>query len=191
MNLNELITKHNFISQLILKGRNDADEISKELKVKIVKIRIKLFKYSNEFEKDAQEAFKELTPPVLDELLTKKKTVEAKGEKLTDEEETKLKDMIDKRTDEYKEYLNSRGLEEIPEKIESDITADEFYNQILPVNINNDVVINNQKIPASTFLEIFYGLFVKNDLKVVDNKLLHDTSKGAVTIDSSVDSSVK
>lgn len=186
MNINDVITKHNFISSLLLKGEKDADELSKELKIKIVKMRIQLFNIRNAFEKEAQEAFKEFTPPILEELLKKKSTLKD-GETLTDEEEEDLKKMVEKRTEDYNAYITSRGQEEIPEKIETDITSDEFYKEILPVNINNDVEINKQKIPASTFLEIFYGLFVKKDIKVVNkNTAVPDSSAPAQASQASV-----
>ena len=178
MNINDVIAKHNFISNLLLKGEKEEDELSKELKIKIVKMRIQLFNIRNAFEKEAQEAFKELTPPILEDLLQKKNKLKD-GEKLTDEEEENLKKMIDKRTEEYNAYLVSRGKEEIPEKIETDITSDEFYKEILPINISNDVEINGQKIPASTFLEIFYGLFVKKDIKVVNKDTMIPDSSAA------------
>lgn len=151
MTFNDVIAKHNFISNVLLV--NGKDELDKDLRLKIVKIRIGLFKIRESFEKEANEALKELTPKELITLRDKKDK--------TDEDNAELKKMQQKLQDDYNSYLISRGNEDAKTDIDTTITEDEF-TQIINVNSNNDdIMINNQKISAGAFLEIFYKFFVE------------------------------
>ena len=148
MTLNELMIRQNFIGKVLLKEGND--ELSKDLKVKIMKIRIELSKIRKQLDEDIQEAIKGLTPDGFQELSSKQDK--------TEEEQQKLKDLTDKINDEYSAFVASKGNEEVTITLPS-FTEDE-YAEILEVNAGNDVTINNQKIDAADFLEIIHNLFV-------------------------------
>lgn len=148
MTLNELMIRQNFIGKILLKEGND--ELSKDLKVKIMKIRIELSKIRKQLDEDIQEAIKGLTPDGFQELSSKQDK--------TEEEQQKLKDLTDKINDEYSAFVASKGNEEVTITLPS-FTEDE-YAEILEVNAGNDVTINNQKIDAADFLEIIHNLFV-------------------------------
>ena len=148
MTLNELMIRQNFISKILLKEGND--ELSKDLKVKIMKIRIELSKIRKQLDEDIQEAVKGLTPDGFQELSSKQDK--------TEEEQQKLKDLTDKINDEYSAFVASKGNEESTITLPS-FTEDE-YAEILEVNAGNDITINNQKIDAADFLEIIHNLFV-------------------------------
>lgn len=148
MTLNELMIRQNFISKILLKEGND--ELSKDLKVKIMKIRIELSKIRKQLDEDIQEAVKGLTPDGFQELSSKQDK--------TEEEQQKLKDLTDKINDEYSAFVASKGNEEVTITLPS-FTEDE-YAEILEVNAGNDITINNQKIDAADFLEIIHNLFV-------------------------------
>ncbi len=66
MTTNEALVKQNFITKVILKEGDN--ELSKELKVKIMGMRIKLAKVRKEFDEDVQEAIKGFTPEGYTEL---------------------------------------------------------------------------------------------------------------------------
>ena len=66
MTLNEVLIRHNFITKLLLKDGNS--ELTKELKVKIMGMRIALSKFRNQFDTDTQEAIKGLKPENFDAL---------------------------------------------------------------------------------------------------------------------------
>lgn len=150
MTVNEALIKYNFLSKIVLK--NDSEELSKELKVKLMHLRIKLGKVRKEFDEDVQEAIKGFTPEGYAELAGKQEK--------TKEEEQQIKDMNSKIQGEYNEYIVKRGQEEVD--IEVKFTEDE-YNELIAVNSANDVEINGQKIPAADFLEIIYTLFVEEE----------------------------
>ena len=147
MTLNELMLKQNFISKLMLK---DGDkELSKNLKIKIVGMRVKMAKYRKDFDEDVQEAIKNLKPEGFDELVSKQDK--------TAEEIQQLEAMTAKLNEEYVEFVNKKGLEEVDYEIS--LTEDEM-NELIDVNSGNDVEINGTKLSAPDFLEILYSLFV-------------------------------
>lgn len=150
MTLNELLTKQNVFTKLILK---DGDkEVSKELKVKMMRIRMAYTKAKKKFDEETQEFIAELVPQELRDL-------NAKIDK--SEEELEKEKILGMKVDaEYREFLVQKGNEDINLSIDDSLTIDE-YSDILEVNAGNDVEINGNKISATDFMEIIYDLFVK------------------------------
>ena len=147
MTLNEVLIRHNFITKLLLKDGNS--ELTKELKVKIMGMRIALSKFRNQFDQDAQEAIQGLKPSNFDAL--------AQKQDRTPEEEKELKEMSDKLTEEYNAFVITKGNELV--SFDKKFTEEEF-GEIMEVNADNDVEINGNKLNAADFLEVIYGLFV-------------------------------
>jgi len=150
MTTNEALVKQNFISKVLLK--NDGKELSKDLKVKVMQMRIKLGKVRKEFDEDVQEAIKGFTPEGYSEIVQKKDK---------SEQETKqVEDWNRQIQEDYNGFVLKRGQEEVV--IDTKLTEDE-YTEILELNAGNDVEINGQKLNAADFLEILYTLFVEED----------------------------
>lgn len=150
MILNDVLTKQNVFTKIILK---DGDkELSKELKVKVMRIRMAYTKIKKAFDEEVKEFTEELIPEELKELNSK--------EERTEEENARLQELTDKVNSEYQEFLIQKGNEEIKDSVEDSFTMNE-YSDIVDVNSGNDVEINGNKIPAVDFLEIIYDLFVK------------------------------
>lgn len=148
MTLNELMIKHNFITKVIFK---DGDkELSKDLKVKLMSMRIELGKHRKEFESDVQELVKGLTPEGYQEL--------AQKENKSKEDEASIANMNLQINNEYNTYVETKGREEIG--VEARLTDAEF-NEIVEINAGNDVEINGTKIGAPDFLEVLHSLFVE------------------------------
>ena len=147
MTLNEVLIRHNFITKLLLKDGNS--ELTKELKVKIMGMRIALSKFRNQFDQDAQEAIQGFKPSNFDAL--------AQKQDRTPEEEKELKEMSDKLTEEYNAFIIAKGNEIV--SFDKKFTEEEF-GEIMEVNADNDVEINGNKLNAADFLEVIYGLFV-------------------------------
>lgn len=147
MTLNEVLIRHNFIIKLLLKDGNS--ELTKELKVKIMGMRIALSKFRAQFDQDAQEAIQGLKPSNFDAL--------AQKQDRTPEEEKELKEMSDKLTEEYNAFVIAKGNELV--SFDKKFTEEEF-GEIMEVNADNDVEINGNKLNAADFLEVIYGLFV-------------------------------
>lgn len=152
MILNDVLTKQNVITKVVLK---DGDkELPKALKVKIMRMRMAYNKIKQQFDSDTQEFTKDLVPEELQILANK--------EDRTEEENKRFEELNNKVNSEYQEFLIQKGNEEIINSIEDTFTIDE-YSDILDINSGNDVEINGNKIPAADFMEVVYSLFVKED----------------------------
>ena len=150
MVLNDLLTKQNVLTKLILKDGNK--ELSKELKVKIMRIRMAYAKVKKQFDDDAKEFTNQIISDEFRELSNKQDR--------TSEEEARFNELNDKINSEYREYLIQKGLEEVKD-IPEDIITMEEYSDILDINSGNDVEINGNSIKAADLMEIVFDLFVK------------------------------
>lgn len=150
MTLNDVLTKQNVITKVILK---DGDkELPKELKVKIMRIRMAYNKIKKQFDDDTQEFTNQIISGELRELANKSER--------TLEEEARFNELNDKTNSEYQEYLIQKGLEEVKDTPDDVITMEE-YSDILDVNSGNDVEINGNSVKAADLMEIVFDLFVK------------------------------
>ena len=149
MTLNDVLTKQNVITKIILK---DGDkELPKELKVKIMRIRMAYNKIKKQFDSDAQEFANQIITDELRELSEKSNR--------TPEEDARFNELNNKINSEYQEYLIQKGLEEVLDMPDDTLSLDE-YSDILDVNSGNDVEINGNKIKAADFMEVFYEMFI-------------------------------
>ena len=147
MTTNEVLTRHNFVSKLLLK---DGDkELSRDLKVKVMGMRIVYGKIRKQFDEDVQEYVKGLNSDKLTEL-------QQKGDR-TEAEEKELQELTDKLNGDYRAYVESRLKEEVTVSDRNFTEAD--YAELVEVNAGNDVEINGTKLQATDFLEILYTLF--------------------------------
>ena len=150
MTLNDVLTKQNVITKIILK---DGDkELPKELKVKIMRIRMAYNKIKKQFDDDTQEFTNQIISDELRELANKSER--------TPEEEARFNELNDKTNSEYQEYLIQKGFEEVKDTPDDVITMEE-YSDILDVNSGNDVEINGNSVKAADLMEIVFNLFVK------------------------------
>lgn len=150
MTLNDVLTKQNVITKIILK---DGDkELPKELKVKIMRIRMAYNKIKKQFDDDTQEFTNQIISDELRELANKSER--------TPEEEARFNELNDKTNSEYQEYLIQKGFEEVKDTPDDVITMEE-YSDILDVNSGNDVEINGNPVKAADLMEIVFDLFVK------------------------------
>ncbi len=150
MVLNDVLTKQNVITKLVLK---DGDkELPKELKVKIMRIRLAYNKIKQQFDSDVQEFTKELVPEELQILVNKTDR--------TEEENIRFEELNNKVNSEYQEFMIQKGNEDVTISVDDVLTMEE-YSDILDVNTGNDIEFNGHKIPAVDFMEVVYNLFVK------------------------------
>ena len=147
MTLNEVLARQNFINQLVLK--NGENELPKELKVKLMGMRIALNKIRNQYDEDSKEAAEGLKPEGFDAL--------AQKQDKTNEEQEEFDKIYQKLVDEHNSFLIEKGKEEV--EFDKKFTEEEF-NELVYVN-SEDVEINGTKISAEDFLEIIYTLMVE------------------------------
>ena len=149
MTLNDVLTKQNLITKILL--ANDGKELSKELKVKIMRVRLAYNKIKKQFDEDTQEFSKQIVSDELRDLASKTER--------TPEQETKFNELNSKANSEYQEYLIQKGNEEIKETPNDLFTEDEYFD-ILDLNSEGEYEINSQKVRATDLMEVFYDLFV-------------------------------
>ena len=146
----EVLTKQNFLSKLVLK--DNENELSKNLKVKIMKMRIEYAKVRKAFDEDLQEFVKDLAPERFRELQ------QIPENERTDEQNQELTELTNKINEDYNAYIIQRGQDEV--NVNTTSFTEEEFEEILEVNSGNDVEINGTKVPAADFMEIIYTLFV-------------------------------
>ena len=149
MILNDVLTKQNVITKIQL--ATDSKELPKELKVKIMRIRMAYNKVRKQFDEDLKEFSEQIVPEELKELSNKKER--------TTEEDERFVELNNKANAEYNEFVIQKSNEEVKDEINDKLTEEEYF-EIMEVNAANDVEINGNKIKAADFLEIVYDLFV-------------------------------
>ena len=154
MTLNEILTRQNVLNAILLKDGDN--ELGKELKVKMVRLRMAFNKYKKRLDEEVQEFTKELVPEEL-------KTLQEKPEsERTEEENTRLKELVNKVNSEYNEFMIQKGSEEVKFDTDYSFTDDDF-DSIVAVNAGNEVEINGNKIKSEDLMEAFYELFVNKN----------------------------
>ena len=154
MTFNEILSKQNVLNAVLLKDGDN--ELSKELKVKIVRLRIAFSKIRKQFDDDLQEFVKELAPERFKELQQKPE------DQRTDEEKEEFKQLSTKINTDYNEFIIQKGNEEVTFTADDKFTDEEFDN-LISINAGNQVEINGNKIKAEELMEIFYTLFVNKN----------------------------
>lgn len=148
MTINEVMIRHNFINKILFK--DDTSSLDKDLKVKIMSMRIEYGKIRKSLEEDLKEFVNSLTTDDM-------KILASKSNK-TPEEINQIQSWNNQIKDEYNTYISKRGREEV--NIINDTFTEDEYNQIVKVNTENDVEINGTHLNAPDFLEVIYNLFV-------------------------------
>ena len=154
MTLNEILTRQNVLNAILLKDGDN--ELGKELKVKMVRLRMAFNKYKKSLDEEVQEFTNELVPEEL-------KTLQEKPEsERTEEENSRLKELVDKVNSEYNEFIIQKGNEEVKFDTNYSFTDDDF-DSIIAVNAGNEVEINGNKVKSEDLVEAFYELFVNKN----------------------------
>lgn len=151
MTLNELMLRHNFITKIVFK--DGTNELSKELKVKIMKIRVAMGKIRKNFEDDLKEVAEGLIPEGYKEL--------AQVKDKTPEQESTYKEQTDALNAAYQKYVVDEGTNEVTgNHIDDKFTEDEYF-EIVGVNGSISVDINGTSISGPDFLDVIYSIFVE------------------------------
>ena len=151
MVLNDLLTRQNVFTHLVVKSGDK--ELPKELKVKVMRIRMAYAKIKKAFDAELKEFAEELLTDEFRSLINKKDR--------TEEEDNRLKIMSKSIDDDYQEFLTQKGKEEV--SMMDDTFTMEEYADILDVNSGIDVVMGNTTIPSMQFMDLIYELFVKDE----------------------------
>ena len=151
MTTNEILAMQNYLTKIVLKNGNS--ELSKDLKVKVMKMRIEMSKIRKAFDEDLKQFMDELISDRFKELRDKPEN------ERTEEEKKEFEQLIAKANSDYEVYIRQRSQDEVTLNT-CTFTEDEF-NEILEVNSDIEAEINGVKVSAADILEAVYVLFVK------------------------------
>lgn len=148
MTLNEALIRQTFIIHLIIK--DDKSELSKDLKVKIMNMRVVLNRLRAEFEDSCVKKIEELQSEEFKEL--------AQIQNKSSEEESRFQLSLDKLNADYDDFVTAKGLSQV--SFDAKFTWEE-YEDIIEVNAGINPEIDGKILNALDFLEIIYNLFVE------------------------------
>ena len=148
MTLNEALIRQTFIIHLIVK--DDKSELSKDLKVKIMNMRVVLNRLRAEFEDACVKKIEELQSEEFKEL--------AQIQNKSSEEESRFQLSLDKLNADYDDFVTTKGLSQV--SFNTKFTWEE-YEDIIEVNAGINPEIDGKILNALDFLEIIYNLFVE------------------------------
>ena len=151
MTTNEILVMQNYLTKIVLK--NGDSELSKDLKVKIMKMRIEMSKIRKAFDEDLKEFLDELLSDRFKELRDKPEN------ERTEEEKKEFEQLIAKVNSDYEIYIRQRSQDEVT--LNTCTFTENEFNEILEVNSDIEAEINGVKMSAADILEAVYVLFVK------------------------------
>lgn len=150
MTINNAILRYNLLS--VIKFSDQDYSLPRELKIKLIRLKLDLGKVKDEFMSFQQKAMEEIKSEEYNILVSK-----------LDKNEEEIK-RLNEVTNELNEELNklvSNKSEELIEIRSFDYLNDDEFNQILNVNIDNNPVINGNQIDFNTYIELLYNNFLK------------------------------
>lgn len=151
MTTNEILAMQNYLTKIVLK--NGDSELSKDLKVKVMKMRIEMSKIRKAFDEDLKQFMDELISDRFKELRDKPE------DERTEEEKKEFEQLIAKANSDYEVYIRQRSQDEVT--LNTCTFTEEEFNEILEVNSDIEAEINGVKMSAADILEAVYVLFVK------------------------------
>ena len=152
MTTNEILAMQNYLTKIVLK--NGDSELSKDLKVKVMKMRIEMSKIRKAFDEDLKQFMDELISDRFKELRDKPE------DERTEEEKKEFEQLIAKANSDYEVYIRQRSQDEVT--LNTCTFTEKEFNEILEVNSGIEAEINGIKMSAADILEAVYVLFVKN-----------------------------
>ena len=152
MTLNDVVSKYNLLKPL--KFEHNGKELSKKLKLKIIKIRIEYGKYKKSLDADIQEFTKELVSERYKNLMSIPEKTPEELQEFNQLEQSYNKDIS--------EYMENRS-QDIIENINNWKLTELEYEEIIDLNSSNDVEINGVKISAPDYLELIYDMLIEKE----------------------------
>lgn len=152
LTLEEIVSRYNLIKNI--QFEKDNQSLSKELKLKIIKMRIEYNKYKKQLDEDAQEFTKELVSERYKNLMNNPNKSEEQKEEFNQLEKSYNQDIS--------EYMISRS-KDIIEGINDWKFSELEYEEIIDLNSANDVEINGVKISAPDYLELIYDMLIEKE----------------------------
>lgn len=147
--INNAVLKYNLLN--CLKYSDESYNISRELKVKLIRMKLDFEKVYKEFNQFQQQALEEVKTDRYKYLVDKKDR--------TEEEEKEAVALLKELNEDLHKIVREKSLETVTVNF-NHLNEDEF-NEILLVNVNNNVRINGMDIPSEEYIELFHNEFVR------------------------------
>ena len=149
MTINNAVLRYNLI--FVMKFIDGEYSLSRELKIKLIRLKLDLEKIRDEFVSFQQKAMEEIKTQEYEELLNK--------ENKTPEEVKHLEEVTAELNEELGKLIQEKSNEMVNVKSFDYLTEEEF-NQILSVNVENNPTINGSKLDFDTYIELIYKNFL-------------------------------
>ena len=150
MTYDEALMRYNLLSNLLYKDGDD--NLNKELKIKLIKMKIEFSKINKEFEDYQSQCVESIKTDEFEELQNKQDR--------TEEENKRLNEIIEGLNNDLNQLLFEKSRETT--EVKFDYLTEEEFDEILLVNANNEnVTINGNKIDSGNFLDLFHTLFIR------------------------------
>ena len=147
--INNAVLKYNLLN--CLKYSDESYNISRELKVKLIRMKLDFEKVYKEFNQFQQQALEEVKTDRYKYLVDKKDR--------TEEEEKEAVALLKELNEDLHKIVREKSLETVTVNF-NHLNEDEF-NEILLVNVNNNVRINGMDSPSEEYIELFHNEFVR------------------------------
>ena len=152
MSINEAIMRYNLLTPLKYK---DGDySLSRDLKIRLIKLKIELDKVFNDFNAYQEKCIEAVKTDEYNKL------IEIPENDRTKEQNEKLDEIVRNLNDEMNELLSKKSQEMIQVNAFDYLSEDEF-EQVLEVNVDNEVTINGNTIDGATYISLLHQGFTK------------------------------
>ena len=151
MTINDALIRHNILASL--KYKDGEYSLPRELKIKLIKLKIALEKVFTDFNAYQEKCLAEVKTDEYNELIA------IEEDKRTDEQKKRLEEVVGTLNNEMNELLFNKTMEkvEIPEF--AYLTQEEF-DSVLEVNIENEVTINGTKLDGGAYVDLIHQAFM-------------------------------
>ena len=151
MTINDALVRYNILASLKYK---DGDySLPRELKIKLIKLKLAFEKYYNDFNAYQEKCLEEVKTEEYNTL------VAIEEDKRTDEQRERITDVVNTLNAEMNELLFAKTMEQIDVPEFEYLTEDEF-NFVLEVNIENEVNINGTQLDGGAYVDLIHQAFL-------------------------------
>lgn len=151
MTINDALVRYNILSSLKYK---DGDySLPRELKIKLIKLKLAFEKYYNDFNAYQEKCLEEVKTDEYNTL------VAIEEDKRTEEQRNRLAEVVNALNAEMNELLFAKTMEVIDVVEFNYLTEDEF-NSVLEVNIENEVNINGTQLDGGAYVDLIHQAFL-------------------------------
>ena len=150
MTINDALIRHNILASL--KYKDGEYSLPRELKIKLIKLKIALDKVFTDFNTYQEKCLAEVKTDEYNEL------VAIEEDKRTEEQKKRLEEVVNTLNNEMNELLFNKTMEKVEVPEFTYLTKEEF-DSVLEVNIENEAIINGAKLDGGAYVDLIHQAF--------------------------------